>query len=277
MEKHVDKVPFVPPIDLSSRQFSEKTTTQDVWKRLETESAQNEIDYLSSDEVNSRFYDIESPRESAIAINGRYLHANNVVKEEESAIHFVAGQAPTKAEEILFWQAIFENGYSIMDLTTLSDQSPAPGCVTKYYPDLDHQIKKFGQLTVQLKKKEGHLCEYQVTDGAGITKTIKRYHYTEWKDYRTVTVDHLKDLVNVLNTEMGNKLWTHCRAGVGRTGTLIAAYLLFELINNHHVSQETLDDTLFNIIIKLRSRRGYQCVQQETQLDLLREFGKSLL
>lgn len=250
-------------------------STSQLWDNLNEKSKALSIIYVENSEVNHRFPDVNCPRETAINVDGQYLHANTVVKKGESKIHFIASQAPLKKDESLFWKAILDNNFAILDLTTIIDQKAG---VTKYYPDRIEECISYGQFSVQLKAKNGFFCEYQVTDNStGVTKNLKRYHFTEWKDFGAVSVPLLKNLIETLEKEMGDQVWVHCRAGVGRTGTLITAFLLKEKIAKGHVTKENLDDTLINIILELRKRRGPYFVQMPEQLDLLRQFGNVLM
>lgn len=72
-------------------------------------------------------------------------------------------------------------------------------------------------------------------------------------------------------------LWIHCRAGVGRTGTLITALLLKEKIESGVIHKQNLDDSLIDLLLQLRHQRGPKFVENKAQLDLLRRYAESLL
>lgn len=232
--------------------------------------------------VNTRFKNIECAVDTAINVEGRILHANRVADFNESAISFVAGQAPMPSEVNAFWKGIFTNDYNIVDLTTDTDQAE----LNRYFPTVEGEPKPYGNLTVKLKPRTAAslpgFVEYEVTDGK-ITKTIKRFHYSQWKDFQAVGLHTLIDLVGVLEKQFSKgKLWTHCRAGVGRTGTLITAFRLKEEIANRKkaglsTSEAEANKIIAKLILQMRSRRSESFVQQPVQLDLLKSYGKHLI
>jgi protein tyrosine phosphatase len=256
-----------------------------LWNKLSEETAKIKFDYLnySQDhhnlEVIERFPNVNCPRKTAVKVEGRYLHANVVVGDLTQA-HFVASQAPLQVEETLFWKAIFDKEYFIIDLSTLEDQghSLLQHRVTKYYPEKKDETKNFGDLSVTLINEEGFYREYMILDTkTNISKKITRYHFTEWKDFSALSIGLLNDLINTLNKFAGKPIWFHCRAGVGRTGTLIIAFLLKDMIKNKIINKDNFAEKLIEIIVDLRKKRGALAVQQPPQLELLWNFGKSLL
>lgn len=53
------------------------------------------------------------------------------------------------------------------------------------------------------------------------------YNYG-WMDYGVPTLESVLDMVKVLDFSLGEgKVAVHCHAGLGRTGVLIACYLVY--------------------------------------------------
>jgi protein tyrosine phosphatase len=252
----------------------------DLWPHLEkkTQAELQRLEFLSIDVPKHRFFDIRCPRKTALAISGRYLHANKV-GEGVAERSFVASQAPLLEDYETFWKAILEHNPTIFDLTTIQDQ--IDGGVTKYYPERLNQTIRCGSMLVKLVKVSDRTHTYQMENiQTRVVKNIKRFHYADWKDLGAVSLPALHLLVQEVETLSPNPkdlLWIHCRAGVGRTGTLITALVLKEKIKSGEIHIGNLDASLVDIIVELRKQRGPVFVQQIGQLDLLRQYADSLL
>ncbi len=134
---------------------------------------------------------------------------------------------------------------------------------------------------VKLIKTQGLTYTYKIENTeTGIAKNIIRLHYADWKDFQSISLTALDTLVQEAETispNPKNLVWIHCRAGAGRTGTLITALILKEKIKSGGINKENLEDSLIDIILKIRKQRGPSFVQQESQLDLLRQYADFLL
>lgn len=277
------RLPILPNTNALEHQAAKPPRTLptvNLWLHLEQKSqAQLKgLEFLSKSDLNHRFSDIRCPRKTAVSIAGQYLHANKVGGGVAQRA-FVASQAPLVEDYEIFWKAIFEGGHTIFDLTTIKDQMD--GGVTKYYPDELNKTMKYGSMSVKLIEVSGHTYTYQIKNAETlVVKNIKRYHYADWKDFGAVSLSALGTLIQNVETLSPNPkdlVWIHCRAGVGRTGTLITALVLKEKIECGEIDKENLVDSLEDIIVELRKQRGFAFVQQEAQLDLLRQYADSLI
>lgn len=73
-----------------------------------------------------------------------------------------------------------------------------------------------------------------------------------------------------------DNFWVHCRAGMGRTGTLIVAVILKEKIERGEITPANLRESLLKIVLGLRKHRGSAFVQRSTQLNALVEYAQYL-
>ncbi len=232
-----------------------------------------DISYAS---VLSRFYDVLCPQSTAISFEGRYLHANRVGGGEISTRSFIASQAPLHENYETFWRYVLHHQPILFDLTKRGEvyANDVP-----YYPTDLYKTMHFGEISVALQEIEGLVSTYRVTDGKK-TASIRRCHYAHWQDHGAVSLNALKGLiaeVERISSGPAELIWAHCRAGVGRTGCLIAALILKEKIDCGEITLHTLDEDLVGLIVSLRKQRGPLFVQTSEQLDLLRQYAYSLL
>lgn len=262
----------------SSNQLNHPQKTMELWSHLQQKTIQElqGVKFFSEKEVNHRFSDVPCPKKTAVLVEGCYLHANNLGKGISTDQRFIASQAPLEKDFEIFWKAILKNQAAIFDLTTPRDSG-----ITKYYPEELNSAINYGSISVKLTKFNSKTSIYQITNTkTGTIKTIKRYHYTDWKDFGAISVSSLDTLVKEaerMRLKSKDLLWVHCRAGVGRTGTLITAIILKEKIINGEITKDNLDSSLLDLIVKLRKQRGPSFVQEKVQLNLLYEYANFLL
>ena len=69
----------------------------------------------------------------------------------------------------------------------------------------------------------------------------------------------------------GKRVVVHCRAGVGRTGTLIAYTMMSKALNkgSENISEQSLIAKVMSTVAELRRQRGPDVVQTQNQLKLL--------
>jgi protein tyrosine phosphatase len=243
------------------------------WEALEKATKK---DQSYQTEVNHRFTDICCPQDTAISVGGKFIHANKV-GQGLTERRFIATQAPLEADREIFWKAIFEDQATIIDLTTPKD----PGIVP-YYPTEPFGSMIFGSMKVTLiGVGSGDQKPYSVVNTSdGTARLIVRHHFSRWPDFGAISLKELNRLVEEILTEKPPKgrdtIWVHCRAGVGRTGTLITALILKEKFDRGELTSKNASAVLSETILKLREQRGPSFVQQPVQLKLLNEFANAL-
>jgi protein tyrosine phosphatase len=218
-------------------------------------------------EVLSVFQNIPCPRTTAVAVGKKYLHANYVT-DGKTPRTFVASQLPY--EKQLFWKFILENDFDIIDLHTLD---------SGYAPSEQTGQLRFDSIIVQFVKKIDECTfEYEVYDSVSqMKRQVRRHHFTGWRDTYSVTVAKLQELVSLLETTFTRNTLVHCHAGIGRTGTLIAAYFTKQQIRSGIIRHENLEMALVDLIVELRKQRGSHFVQNAEQFGLLVDFALVLL
>lgn len=237
----------------------------------------------SPDQVMSRFPDIMCPKETVVKVDGTYLHANHI-QTKETPIQFIAAQAPLQTDHYLFWKAVFDGDYSIIDLTNPKDKIVAysPVEITKKITVENFVIDC--EAISSNRIKNGQISyKYNIRDTkTGEEKSIVRLHFNEWPDHGVITIQQLENILALFESEdldekLSEKVIVHCRAGVGRTGTIITAQIMKEKIARKEVTRENLDQQLISLIVELRKSRGDFFVQREEQFALVRAYALSLL
>lgn len=235
-----------------------------LWNHIENRTRKLKIDYQEFKEGEHRFPNVKCPKNTAIVVDNRSLHANQV------ADHFVASQAPLKESEPQFWQWIFENGYAIIDLTSPRDE------VTKYYPQYLNETYEAGNFLIKLVEEEGMRKRYEVINtSTDETKMVTRYHSTKWGDFKAGSLELINELACAIDQNENNLV--HCRAGIGRTGTLITSALLKKKIECGEITKENFNVELPLLLLSLREKRGEMFVQTPDQFKMVHLFGTTLL
>ncbi|MBS0636333.1 MAG: hypothetical protein JSS12_02385, partial [Verrucomicrobia bacterium] len=217
------------------------------------------------DKFHAEFSDMPCIRETAIQVGNRFLHANRVTLNE---IPFIACSAPQNRDRELFWHAVFENADSIVDVSGLGE-------VEGYFPEEEGKKMVFGKMIITCQSA-GPPHVYSINDGQK-EKTVTRMHFSKWPDHGVITVSQLESLVHGYKTycNHGTALF-HCRAGVGRTGTMMVAVAIRDLYDKGLLTPENAVKTVEALVLDARRQRGPATVQVDDQLRLLCNYAKKL-
>lgn len=256
------------------------------WKKLEAATNKN----VAVANVETRFNDIICPAKTQIAEkypNSGFekIHANTVVLEAgEKAVSAILSQAPKDDQQSIYLDAMTKSGKAVLDLTNSNDRNVQG--VIRYFPTILNRPVTIGGCEVTcLKKEKGFegvqglkLLTYQVKIG-GETRTLQRLHFAKWPDRGSVTVEELSALVDTVSALAGDGPWIHCRAGVGRSGTLATCLAIKKLRESGElkVDPDELLQQINTIILSGREQRGDLFVQTSEQYDLVVNYAKKLL
>lgn len=232
-----------------------------------------------------------------LELGDKTIHAH-LLKLEGCPVEFMASVAPSSwFSPDTFWTAMAHYHFStIIDLTRPEDLENQEGDEEEdapilYYPigDLSTQsfkpkLTRFGNVEVTQKKpisiKSCGFWElrYQITlDGGPIKEEITRLHFPVWEDGTAISLKELSRLVKHLESRKEKRFWVHCRAGYGRTGTLVTAFFLKSFIKSGKIHLKNLSHELVQLIHALRQMRGRGFVWTEAQFSLLHAYGLKLL
>jgi protein tyrosine phosphatase len=225
-------------------------------------------------------------RTCAFKTKNSYLHANYLKLFDYCG---VASQYPlTKTSLELFVEFCATSKVSrILNLTNPDepiniDSKNQVQYAKVYFPTEPHPSLKIGDYTITLnetKQINNGFVQYNYTiQGANTKKSLTYYHYTNWIDQSDINVSELASILDTIgSSNIDDVLLTHCKMGLGRTGTIITAQVLKQRIEERMINKENLLDELDKIILYLRRQRGPGFVQKDNQYILLAEYGASLL
>ena len=258
-----------------------------LWVALEAHTHRlddDSLDNLTSAEVVSRFTDIHAPRPTALRDRGHgglaYLHANRLDMGCRHA--FIAAQKPVACNDpgsaAGFWGAMQEHGVAlIIDLTNDNDNAHE----AHYGPTPHARSLTLEPVSVRLARQEhfdhGSVESLHIaTSGVSGMHVVRRLKFDAWQDHGVISPTQLGMLAYRAETlcEPDATIAIHCRAGVGRTGTLTCFMAADDLISRTlHASPRLRVDTLVRITIKCvlqgRRDRGPCFVQTSEQLRLV--------
>lgn len=264
------------PSFFSSQILPGTESTKVLWEKLNAARVDSEIPLVKG--LRSRFPGIGCEPETMVQTEaGARLHANFMGKGVSDR-RLIASQYPYA--DVLagggetFWSAVYEQSAAIVDLTGPRD------LMQPYYPSEEQKEFVYPALQVAWISTQDKLSVYRVTPQGKEPRYIARMHYDTWPDYGVIPLEELQELIRRVTFMVPNPndpIWVHCRAGIGRTGTLVTALILKDQNNRKELKRENLGEQLISIILQLRSQRNFYFVQTQEQFKLLFDYALSLL
>lgn len=226
-------------------------------------SFQNSEEYV---ERNDRFPHIPCLSNNSLLD----LHANRVNLGNHEVI---CTQYPKAEQMEAFWNTAANEGCTIVDLTKKGEVTPT------YFPEPNEE-KTFNETSVKCIAFEDldenmRLFTYEVQSNEfGATK-VERIHFHQWQDRGALDFAVLSALMNELSLK--EHLMIHCKAGIGRTGTVTMALELHTRCANGDVTAHNYRQMIDALIITGRLSRGDKFVQTFVQYQSLVWFTENLL
>jgi protein tyrosine phosphatase len=253
------EVPDLPVIDYAQ-----------VFSRLRAQTKQLDIAYETYDSEQCRFGDVLCPLETKVeGLNGNRVNL--------AGLDFIATQYPLFAQFDRFWK-VAEQASLVVDLTNGGDMKKG---LFRYFP-IDQQTQELFTLNVAntLSENRERFVRHEYTISDAESKPIgfvKRVHYEGWDDMQGAAPDDLDALLKELDLARAEKpsapVVIHCRAGIGRTGTIIVASALLKLIREGKVDGSNWEDHISSLILEGRKQRGLGFVQTPLQLQAIYQWA----
>ncbi|MDN3507092.1 MAG: protein-tyrosine phosphatase family protein [Simkaniaceae bacterium] len=219
----------------------------------------------------NRFSDVlpnESTRFKLASDPNFYFNANWVLDKQA-----IACQGPLETEINQFWQMVWHADVKTIAMLANPVELGRNKCSEYWKSSFSSRL--FAALSVQcisettvFEKDKVKIVERTIRlTKAGKTKEVTQYHLQNWPDFGVVEPEALAKLVTLIDSKQAPFL-AHCNAGIGRTGTFLAAYQAYK--------QKT--SQIYNIAAALRNpQKGRMgMIQTAEQYALARETAQLL-
>ncbi len=211
-------------------------------------------------------------------INASYI--DGPIKKEEKL--FIATQGPLKETIPSFWKMIYNHKIKLVIMLS-SRLEEAEGRNAIYWPNEVDKPLEFDNLKINFIEREElipdavDLKKFKINDDLEVIQM----HILCWQDHGMPNDPNLCNnifyqMINYIKKqrEENNKapIVVHCSAGVGRTGTVIAIYIILYCLEYLKKLGKSLIMNVFNVVRKLREQR-YSLVTDTDQYQFIYDFA----
>ena len=213
-------------------------------------------------------------------INASYI--DGPIKKESKL--FIATQGPLKETIPSFWKMIYNHKIRLVIMLS-SSLEEVDGRSAVYWPKEKETPLNFEEnnLCVEFISKEEIIPNAFILKKFKINNDfeVKQIHIICWPDHGMPSDQNLaKEIVDTMinyikrEREGENKspIVVHCSAGVGRTGTVIAIYVIALCLEYLKKINKPLVMNVFNVVRKLREQR-YSLVTDTDQYKFIYDYS----
>ena len=216
-------------------------------------------------------------------INASYI--DGPIKKEQNL--FIATQGPLKETIPSFWKMIYNHKIKLVIMLS-SKLEEAEGRNAIYWPKEKNKPMIFNEKSAEDKIKIEFIeKEELIKDAVDLKKfkvnddlEVKQMHILCWQDHGMPNDHNLSNnifyqMINYIKKEREESkapIVVHCSAGVGRTGTVIAIYLIIYCLEYLKKLGKPLIMNVFNVVRKLREQR-YSLVTDTDQFQFIYDFS----
>jgi len=245
-----------------------------------------------------RYGKVKCVKESNVKLkSGNFIHANYIGHGKFGG--FIAAQGPLLNTIDDFFDMLKEKNCKIVLMLTKPFENGDEKC-TNYYDESNQWYSNPCSKYYLLNSDEFNSTKinplYEKLNIKGLTKRDLRFRerstgrsynlmhflYEIWPDHQSLDVIKLYDLVKGLDEIFSEaktnkeKIVVHCSAGIGRTGTFIAAFDIFKKFENAVIKKMPSENSFIEGRDQYRQYR-YGFIQTNDQLNSIMELNKMLL
>ena len=213
-------------------------------------------------------------------INASYIDGPN---KKESKL-FIATQGPLKETIPSFWKMIYNHKIKLVIMLS-NGLEEVDGRSAIYWPKEKGSPLNFEEnnLSVELISEEEIITNSLILKKFKINNEleVKQMHIICWPDHGMPQDQNLANemvdtmisyIKNERNGEKKSPIVVHCSAGVGRTGTVIAIYVIVICLEYLKKLKKPLVMNVFNVVRKLREQR-YSLVTDTDQYKFIYDYS----
>ncbi|CEF68214.1 Protein-tyrosine phosphatase, receptor/non-receptor type domain and Protein-tyrosine/Dual specificity phosphatase domain and Protein-tyrosine phosphatase, catalytic domain-containing protein [Strongyloides ratti] len=204
---------------------------------------------------------------------GPYYYHGNFVYQLGMKHNFICCQGPMDDTIVDFWRLCIQKKVSIIICLVNIIENGKKKC-SQYWPSNEGETIKFKHINVHYKSTDNcddsfFIRNFKVwIDGIdNVTYRIRQIHWKDWPDKSVppVTTPVMRLMRRLRDLRADETILAHCSAGIGRTGTLVAAVMLFSKISAKS------DINVYDTVMDLRRQRA-GAVQTEIQYIYLHKI-----
>jgi protein tyrosine phosphatase len=263
---------------------------------------------LSCNQYKNRYSNNLPNEDTRVKLEGEqeqgtdYINANFIKGQGQTM--YIAAQAPLSATISDFWRMIYEqNAHTLVMLTRLQENGMSKAL--RYWPETVGASRRYGEMHVTFVQEKRINSEISVRT-FGVRKMsrqpllfmddddnngeqqghnkkdqfpVLQIHYQGWPDFGRPRDSRcfklLLELIEENNLKTGNHtIVTHCSAGLGRTGTLIAAHIALQQLKEGVVT--SCEDMSVQKMVRDLRRQRTGMVQTLEQYIFIHEIVRNL-
>ena len=211
-------------------------------------------------------------------INASYID-DPIIKESKL---FIATQGPLKETIPSFWKMIYNHKIKLVIMLS-SNLEEMDGRSAIYWPK-SKEVLNFQEnnLTIEFISQDEIIEDALIIKKFKINNDleVKQIHIICWPDHgmpknQNLTIEIVDTMINYIKIERGSEnkapIVVHCSAGVGRTGTVIATYVIILCLEYLNKLKKPLIMNVFNVVRKLREQR-YSLITDTDQYKFIYDY-----
>ena len=230
---------------------------------------------LDQDTKNSRYTDISTYEYNKVKLKSNvYINASFI--NFPSNKFFIATQGPLPHTINDFWDMVWEYDVNYIVMLCELKEGGREKCAEYWNPNY---ISKYN-IKINEKKEDNFLMKRIFTinkkndNNKDNEKTVIQLHFIGWPDHGVPDIKEVfytfYNMIKEVKSNGKKPVVVHCSAGVGRTGTFISMFNIYDEISKQK-GREIVKINIFNLVRKLKEMRLF-LVENILQYEFIYSF-----